>query len=69
VWERIRTNEGCGCKGEAASEPFGKNLSTSNPLFLRNRLEKPSRLKNQSMVNKIFLNLAGKMRAGNMKAR
>jgi len=24
VWERIGTNEGCGCKGEAASEPEGK---------------------------------------------
>jgi len=24
VWERIRTNEGCGRKGEAASEPEGK---------------------------------------------
>jgi len=27
VWERIRTKEGCKCKGEAASELFRKNLS------------------------------------------
>jgi len=28
MWERIRTKEGCRCKGKAASELFGKNLST-----------------------------------------
>jgi len=28
MWERIGSKEGCGCKGEAASELFGKNLLT-----------------------------------------
>jgi len=33
VWERIRTNKGCKCKGKAASEPLGKNLLTPSVHF------------------------------------
>jgi len=33
VWERIGTNEGCGCKGEAASEPEGKICRPSLSCF------------------------------------